>query len=80
MASYGIITPCAIGHLNPMCALGGELQRRNHSVTIFGIADLKTKIENTGLNFYLIGEKEFPLGKLEQQYEQLGKLSGREGL
>lgn len=80
MTSYGIISPSAIGHLNPMCALAGELQRRNHSVTIFGIADLKTKIENSGLNFWLIGEQEFPLETLEQQYEKLGKMSGSEGL
>lgn len=80
MTSYGIVSPSAIGHLNPMCALGGELQRRNHSVTLFGIADFKTKIENSGLNFWLIGEQEFPLGTLEQQYEKLGKMSGSEGL
>ncbi|VEP14266.1 Glycosyl transferase family 1 [Hyella patelloides LEGE 07179] len=80
MTHFGIICPPAIGHLNPMCALGGELQRRNHSVTIFGIADIEPKIKNSGLNFWLIGEQEFPLGILEQNYEKLGKKSGREGL
>ncbi len=80
MTHFGIICPAAIGHLNPMCALGGELQRRNHSVTIFGIADIETKVKNSGLNFWLIGEQEFPLGTLEQQYEKLGKMSGSKGL
>lgn len=80
MTHYGIICPAAIGHLNPMCALGQELQRRNHKVTIFGIADIKTKVKNSGLNFWLIGEQEFPLGVLEQQYEKLGKMNGNEGL
>ncbi|MEM8722630.1 MAG: nucleotide disphospho-sugar-binding domain-containing protein [Cyanobacteria bacterium P01_G01_bin.39] len=80
MTSYGIISPSAIGHLNPMCALGKELQRRNNSVTIFGIADIKSKVDNSGLNFCLIGEQEYPLGKLERQYAELGKMSGVEGL
>ena len=80
MTHYGIICPSAIGHLNPMCALGKELQRRNHNVTIFGISDIKSKVKNSGLNFWLIGEQEFPLGVLEQHYEKLGKMSGNEGL
>ncbi len=80
MTHYGIICPAAIGHLNPMCALGGELKRRNHQVTIFGIADIESKVKNSGLNFWLIGEQEFPLGSLEKQYKQLGKLDGSKGL
>lgn len=79
MTHFGIICPAAIGHLNPMCALGKELQRRNHRVTIFGIADIETKVKNSGLNFWLIGESEFPLGWLEPQYEKLGKMSGKKG-
>lgn len=35
MTHFGIICPAAIGHLNPMCALGRELQRRGHRVTLF---------------------------------------------
>lgn len=80
MTHFGIVCPAAIGHLNPMCALGGELQRRNHSVTIFGIADIESKIENSGLNFWSIGEEDFPPGWLEQQYEKLGKMSKIKGL
>ena len=80
MTHYGIICPAAIGHLNPMCALGRELQRRNHNVTIFGIADIEAKVKNSGLNFCLIGEQEFPLGELEKQYEKLGKMNGNKGL
>ena len=79
MTHFGIICPAAIGHLNPMCALGSELQRRNHRVTILGIADVKPKIKHSGLNFWLIGESEFPLGWLEPQYEKLGKMSGGKG-
>ena len=77
MTKFGIVCPSAIGHLNPMCALGSELQRRNNNVTIFGIADIETKVKNSDLNFYLIGERECPLGWLEKQYKTLGKMSGK---
>jgi zeaxanthin glucosyltransferase len=78
MTHYGIIVPGAVGHLNPMCALALELRRRNHSVTLFGVADIETMIANTGLNFSLIGEREFPLGALDKKYKDLGKMTGRE--
>ena len=80
MTHFGIISPAAIGHLNPMCALGSELQRRNHRVTIFGVLDMETKVKNSGLNFWVIGEQEFPLGALDKIYEKLGKMSGSKGL
>jgi zeaxanthin glucosyltransferase len=36
-------------------------KRRNHQVTLFGISDVRSKIINSGLNFQMIGETEFPL-------------------
>ncbi len=80
MTHYGIVSPAAIGHLNPMCALGRELQRRGNIVTLFGVADLESKVKNSGLNYCLIAEDEYPIGRLEQDYEKLGKLNGNEGL
>jgi len=59
-----------------MCALGRELQRRNHQVTLFSIPDIRSKVINSGLNFETIGETEFPIGSLEQNYKQLGEMSG----
>ena len=59
-----------------MCALGRELQRRNHQVTLFGIPDIRSKVINSGLNFKTIGETEFPIGSLERKYKQLGEISG----
>ncbi len=76
MTHFGIICPSAIGHLNPMCALGRELQRRNHQVTLFGIPDVRSKIINSGLDFKMIGEAEFPPSSLERTYKQLGEMSG----
>ena len=80
MTHFGILCPAAIGHLNPMCALGRELKRRGHQVTLFGIPDIQPKVMNSGLEFWTIGEAEFPLGKLEQMYKQLGKMTGLAGL
>ena len=79
MTHFAIICPSAIGHLNPMCVLGRELQRRNHQVTLFSIPDIRSKVINSGLNFETIGETEFPLGSLEHTYKQLGEMSGFAG-
>ena len=80
MTHFGILCPAAIGHLNPMCALGRELLRRNHHVTLLGIPDIQPKVMNSGLNWWTIGEAEFPTGTLEQKYKQLGEMSGLAGL
>lgn len=79
MTHFGIICPAAIGHLNPMCVLGRELQRRGHQVTLFGIPDVQPKVMRSELDFWVIGEAEFPTGSLEQKYKQLGELSGLAG-
>lgn len=79
MTRFGILCPAAIGHLNPMCALGRELQRRGHSTVLFGIPDLQRKIEQAGIEFHLIGHTDFPEGTLPIIHQQLGELSGLEG-
>lgn len=76
MTHFGIICPSAIGHLNPMCTLGRELQRRNNQVTLFILPDLRSQVINSGLNLEIIGATEFPIGSLEQNYKQLGEMSG----
>lgn len=80
MTHFGIICPSATGHLNPMCALGREIQRRGHRVTLFGVPDVRKKIVNAGLDSSIIGEDEFPPGTMEQLYEQLGKMRGLAGV
>lgn len=80
MTHFGIFCPGAIGHLNPMCALGRELLRRGHQVTLFGVPDVRGKIAKSGLAFYEIGVADFPPGSVEDTYKQLGKLSGLPGL
>jgi len=60
MTHFAILAPAAIGHLNPMSVLGRELQRRGHQVTFFGVPDVEVKLRNSGLDFWSIGETEFP--------------------
>lgn len=80
MTYFGIFCPGAIGHLNPMCAVGRELLRRGHRVILFGVPDVRPKIAKSGLEFYEIGAADFPPGSVEQTYKQLGELSGLPGL
>jgi MGT family glycosyltransferase len=80
MTHFGIICPSAAGHLNPMTTLGRELQRRGHRVTLFGILDSQSKTQAAGLDFWPIGESEFPAGRMAQMFAQLGQLSGLSAL
>lgn len=80
MAHIGVICPPATGHLNPMCALGRELQRRGHGITFFGVPDAQSKVIQSGLDYRIIGEAEFPNGKMEEIYKQLGKMNGVAGV
>jgi len=77
---YGIVTPPAIGHLNPMVALGLELIRRGHAVVVFTVADGASKLTGLPLEVVTIGASSFPAGAVEEAYATLGRLSGRAGL
>ncbi len=76
MTHFGILCPSASGHLNPMTTLGYELMRRGHHVTLFGIVDSQPKALAAGLNFWAIGESEFPIGATAQLMKRRGELSG----
>jgi zeaxanthin glucosyltransferase len=80
MSHFGILCPSAIGHLNPMCAIGRELIRRGHRVTLFGVPDIQIKVAAAGLEFCEIGAQVFPLGAIDELYEKLGEMSSMEGL
>lgn len=80
MTHFGILCPSAIGHLNPMCVLGRELQRRGHHVTLFGVTDIQSKVVRAGLNLCVLGEAEFPSGAIDEKYRKLGEMSGLAGL
>jgi zeaxanthin glucosyltransferase len=76
MTHFGIICPALTGHLNPMTTLGHELQRRGHRVTLFGILDARPQTLAAGLEFWAIGEAEFPAGASATANTKLGELSG----
>jgi zeaxanthin glucosyltransferase len=76
MAHFGLICPELSGHLNPMTTLGRELKRRGHRVTLIGRPDAQRKTETAGLEFAVVGEKEFPPGSLVQTTAKLGRLAG----
>lgn len=76
MTHFGIICPAANGHLNPMTALGRELQRRGHHVTLVGVLDAQPNALAAGLEFSAIAESESPLGTTARSLAQLGKLNG----
>jgi glycosyltransferase, MGT family len=77
---YGIVTPPAIGHLNPMVALALELNRRGHGVVLFTVADGARKLNGLPLEVVTIGATTFPPGAVDEAYVTLGRLSGRKGL
>ncbi|MBW4585115.1 glycosyltransferase [Aetokthonos hydrillicola Thurmond2011] len=76
MTHFGITCPTANGHLNPMTALGRELQRRGHRVTVFGILDAEPNVLAAGLEFWAIAESESPRGTTARLFTELGKKNG----
>jgi MGT family glycosyltransferase len=53
---FGIVCPEMTGHLNPSLALGRELARGGHQVTVFTGPGARAKVGRAGLNFEPIGE------------------------
>lgn len=80
MTHFGIICPPYPGHLNPLSALGRELQSRGHRATILQISDLETKVRSEGLEFYPIGQKIYQPGSLAASFKQLTQYSEIEAL
>lgn len=59
-----------------MAALARRLQQRGHTVVIFGIADCEARVKAAGIEFYLIGESDYPPGTLAKLDQRLGELNG----
>ncbi len=79
MTHFGLICPALTGHLNPMTTLGHELRRRGHRITLFGVLDAQPKTLAAGLEFWAIGQGEFPTGASDAAFAKMGKLSGLAG-
>ena len=80
MTQFGIFCPSAIGHLNPMCAITLELQRRGHIVILFGVPDALDKVSGLNLATVEIGTFDYPNGSVDSAHRTLGKLTGKPGL
>jgi zeaxanthin glucosyltransferase len=76
MARIGIFCFPGTGHLNPMTALARSLERRGHSLVLFGIADVESKVRVAGIEFRQIGARDYPLGTLFKLDQQLGEQKG----
>jgi zeaxanthin glucosyltransferase len=76
MARIGVFCFPGTGHINPMTALARTLERRGHSVVIFGIPDTEARIRAAGIEFMQIGAEDYPLGTLRRLDEHLGTLKG----
>ena len=66
MARFGAFCFPGTGHINPMTALARALQRRGHEVVIYGIADCEARVRAAGVEFYRIGEEDYPPGTLRR--------------
>jgi MGT family glycosyltransferase len=80
MARLGAFCFPGTGHLNPLTALARRLQQRGHTVIIFGIADVESRVRAAGIDFCLIGQSDYPLGTLQKLDQQLGAMTGTEVL
>ena len=80
MARLGAFCFPGTGHLNPLTALARRLQQRGHTVIIFGIADVESRVRAAGIDFCLIGQSDYPLGTLQKLDQRLGEMTGNEVL
>ena len=76
MSHFAIVCPPISGHLDPLAAVGRNLVRRGHRVTVFHIADLESKVRSHGLEFAPLGGDRFPPGTLSASVAKLAALHG----
>ena len=76
MARLGAFCFPGTGHINPMTAMARALERHGHQVVIFGIADTEARVRAAGIEYYRIGEQDYPLGTLRNLDDKLGQLKG----
>jgi zeaxanthin glucosyltransferase len=76
MVHFGLFCPPGSGHLNPIATLGHQLQQRGHRITLINIEDARTIADAAGIEFYPIGQAEFPPGTAAETQAKLGQLDG----
>lgn len=80
MTHFGIVCPSVPGHLNPMMALGQELQQRGHRVTSINFLDAEAAAQAAKIEFQAIAQNEYPLGRTAELQKIDGELSGLDAL
>ncbi len=73
---FGIVSPPVSGHIHPFGALGRELIRRGHRVSLIQMPDLAERARAEGLGFIGIGYTDHPPGSLPESLAQLARLDG----
>ena len=76
MARIGAFCFPGTGHLNPTTALARSLERRGHSLVLFGIADVESQVRAAGIEFHQIGKLDYPPGTLVKLDQQLCEQKG----
>jgi MGT family glycosyltransferase len=75
-----MLCPDLMGHLNPMMALGRELERAGHRVTFYQRLISRPKLEAAGFQVRAFAEQEFPVDVTRQQLIELAQLGGLKAL
>ena len=73
---FWIISPPVSGNIHTFGALGRELIRRGHRVSLLHMPDLADRVQLEGLEFITIGESDHPPGSLPESLNQLAQLQG----
>jgi len=76
LARIGAFCFPGTGHLNPLTALARRLQQRGHSVVIFGIPDIESRVRAAEVEFCMIGERDYPPGTLLELDRKMSELAG----
>ncbi len=76
MRHFGVLSFPWKGHLYPLTALGRELVRRGHEVTVFQVPDVATFVQAAGLGFCEIGRSAFAAGTVRTLDMQQSRLQG----
>lgn len=77
---FGVLCPPTFSHVSGAVSLSRELQKREHRVTFFNIADLQDLVLRQGVGFCPIGLQDHPAGSLPAFVRKMGQLKGLSAL
>jgi zeaxanthin glucosyltransferase len=80
MARFALFGPPLPSHLFFAASVGRELLRRGHTVIQIGLRDAQTAIEQQGVPYAPIGERDHPRGEVTRFRDELAKSKGIAGI